>query len=121
MRPISTEVREKLVSVFSEGGITYRSLAKRFSVSYAACYQIIKRHRTTGTVRAFPFNKGHRAKLGKEERERLRDLVVSNPDFTLRELADQINAEFEVDAHPSAIHRTLSSLGFTRNKKPCSL
>ena len=117
MRPISEDLRQRIVNTFDEGNITYRALAKRYSVSYAACYQIIKRYRSTGSVKAMPFNKGHRAKLGVTERDRLRQLVIANPDLTLCELADNISEEFGFKVHRSAIHRTLSALGFTRKKK----
>ena len=120
MRPISEDLREKIVIAFSQSDTTYRALSERFSVSYAACYQIIKRYRKTGSVRALPFNKGHRAKLGNKERAWLRDLVTCSPDLTLRELSDQINREFDLSVHTSAIHRTLCILGFSRKKKPRS-
>ena len=120
MRPLSDDLRERLVKAYTNGEVTYRKLAEGFSVSYSACFQIIKRYRECGNVNPLPFNKGHRSKFGGAEKERLAQLIRSSPDATLDEITRMLHKELGFQVHRTTIGRILRRLNITRKKNRCS-
>ena len=49
-RPISTDLRERLVLAVERDGISARSAAARFEVSVSSAIKWVRRHRETGSV-----------------------------------------------------------------------
>ena len=117
MRPISEDLRKRLVKIHKEKGLTYRELSDRFSVSCSACFQIIKRYKDTGSLDPLPFNKGNQRKLGTEDEEFLINYLDSNPNFTLKELSDELFIQRQLKVHKTTIGRRLKRLNITRKKK----
>ena len=117
MRPLSKDLRQRLVNTFTDGGVTYRELAERFSVSYSACFQILRRYREWGTVTPLPFNRGHRAKFGDLEKNELAKLVRSTPDATLEEISRMLHEDLKLQVHSTTVGRVLRRLNITRKKK----
>jgi transposase len=50
VRPISTDLRERLVAVVERDGISARAAAERFGVSASSAIKWVRRHRETGSV-----------------------------------------------------------------------
>jgi len=50
VRPISTDLRERLVAAVERDGISARAAAARFGVSVSSAIKWVRRHRETGSV-----------------------------------------------------------------------
>jgi transposase len=50
VRPISTDLRERLVGAVERDGISARAAAARFGVSVSSAIKWVRRHRETGSV-----------------------------------------------------------------------
>jgi transposase len=116
-KPISVEVRERVVVAHREGKGTYEELAELFRVGSASVNRWLRLERETGSlVPKLP--PGRAAKLDEGGRAVLRELVGQRPDATLAELSGYLNERLGVKLVPSAIHKVLAKMDVTRKKRP---
>jgi transposase len=91
VRPISTDLRERLVDAVERDGISARVAAVRFGVSVSSAIKWVRRHRETGSVASDRIGGYKPGLLTGELRTWL--LERTRKDFTLRglvaELADR--------------------------------
>ena len=87
-RPISTDLRERLVGAVERDGISARAAAARFGVSVSSAIKWVRRHRETGSVAPDRMG-GHKPRLLTGE---LRDWLLerTRSDFTLRGLVAEL-------------------------------
>ncbi|MCA1628596.1 MAG: IS630 transposase-related protein [Acidobacteria bacterium] len=90
MKPYSQDLREKIVRAL-EGDNTQEEVADRFSVSLSFIEKLWRRFRTTGSCSALPHAGGRRRTLRKHEAA-LRKEVAAQPDITLEELGERVQA-----------------------------
>jgi transposase len=115
-RPISVEVRERVVAAHREGKGTYEELADLFKVGRASVNRWLRLERETGSLAPKPLP-GREPKLDEEGRAVLRQLVEENADATLAELSKLLDDRMGVRHVPSAIFKVLAKMGITRKKK----
>jgi transposase len=87
-RPISEDLRRRIVQVREESGKTYGELAEQFRVGVATVNRVLRRHRETGDVTPKPHGGGMPRRIADEELPRVKALVDAHPDRTLLELAE---------------------------------
>ena len=117
MRPHSSDLRQRIVTLYEQGEGSIRSLAKRFQVSPDSVRLLVKQYRATGSIAPKPYAGGPQATLKAEHHEVLRDLVEADNDATLPQLAQRLAARTGVQVSGSTISRTLRKLNLTRKKK----
>jgi transposase len=119
-KPISVEVRERVVAAHREGLGTYEELAEIFSVGAASVNRWLRMARETGTlVPKLP--PGRTPKLDETSRAILRELVETRPDATLAELGESLEQRLGVRLVPSAIFKVLAKMDISRKKRPSTL
>lgn len=113
MRPLSNDLRERLVAAVDRGEHSLRQLARLFSVSLSFLVRLLQRRRATGSVRPKPPGGGPTPKLDDAAVGRLLGLVAAQPDATLAELRDRLG----VPCHLATIARALRRHRISRKKK----
>ena len=115
-KPISVEVRERVVAAHLAGKGSYAEIAELFRVGEASVSRWLRRNRELGTLEPRP-PPGRAPKLDEAKRAVLRELVEDQPDATLAELAKRLHERTGVMLVVSTIHKALEKLGITRKKK----
>jgi len=113
MRPLSIDLRIRIVAAVEAGEHSLRELAELFAVDLATIVRLLQRYRRTGSVHPKPHGGGPRPKLDAQATARLRELVRQQPDATLAELRKQLGVACSI----MTIFRALRRQRITRKKK----
>lgn len=117
MRPHSADLRRRIVTLYERGEGSIRQLAKRFQVSPDSVRCLIKQYRAIGGISPKPYTGGPQPMLQATHHEVLRELIETDNDATLAQLAQRLAIRTGMHVSSSTISRTLSKLGITRKKK----
>ena len=113
MRPLSIDLRERIVAAVEAGEHSLQELAALFSVNLSTIVRLLQRYRATGSVQPKPHGGGMPLKLDIQAVARLLELVRQQPDATLEELRDRLGVPCSV----MSIFRALKRNGISRKKK----
>jgi transposase len=113
MRPLSNDLRERIIAAVDNHEGSRRRIAKRFSVDVSCITRLLQLRRQTGSIEPRPHGGGTPPTLDQNALERLRHLVEEHPDATLRELQGRLG----VGGSIMIVFRALKALGITRKKK----
>ena len=113
MRPLSLDLRQRIVNARHLEGLSLTQLAERLDVPRGTVQSILEHYRDTGTIKPRPANPGRHAAFEGEALGRLESDVLEHPDATLAELLERSG----VHASIVAVHNALKRLGFSRKKK----
>ena len=113
MRPISLDLRQRIVTARIKDGLSMGQIATRFQMPRSSVQHIVEHYRDDGTIQPRPANAGRHAAFEGEALRRLEQDVLKHPDTTLAELHERSG----VRASLVAVHNALKRLGFTRKKK----
>jgi transposase len=113
MTPYSHDLRQRVLQTVERGEESWRQIARRFLVSISFVTRLVRRHRSTGSLRPEPHGGGNPPVLGPEDLERLRELIRQQPDATLEECRQRLG----VSCSLMTICRALDKLGLPRKKK----
>ena len=117
VRPISTDLRERLVGAVERDGISARAAAARFGVSVSSAIKWVRRHRETGSVAPGRMGGYKPRLLTGDLRAWLLDRTKS--DFTLRGLVAEL-AEQDVKVDYVQVWRFAHAEGLSFKKKRAS-
>jgi len=109
MKPYSQDLRERVVAVVNAGQQSLSEIAHVFGISESTVDKWCKRQRDTGSVAARPFAGGRRRSL-RECSAVIRAVVRKQPDVSLAELCERVQATHGVHASPSMMCRELQRL-----------
>jgi transposase len=112
MNAYSMDLRQRVVAACDRGEETREQVARRFCVSIAWVYKLLRRRREAGTIAPKPHGGGQPSAFDAEAAERLRRAVADCPDATLEELREAAG----VDCGVSAVHRAVERLGLPQKK-----
>ena len=115
MASYSMDLRKRVVEAYGQesGRGSQARIAKRFGVSPAWVCELLRRYRQTGDYGPLTTKRGRKAVFVGRRRERLEELVASQPDATLEELRDRTGATCSL----AAVCKTLQRLGYRRKKR----
>jgi transposase len=113
MKTYSLDLRERVVRACDEGKGTHPQIADLFGVSTAWIRRLLQRRRATGSLVARPRGGSQPRKMDNDRCFHLLVLVHAQPDATLAELHQRLDAP----VHLTTIHRTLVGMGWTVKKK----
>ena len=107
-KPMSLDLRERVVRAYEAGGATLSEVASRFEVSRGTLVVWLRQKRERGTQKLFAVHE-----------EALLKYLQEQPDLTNPELVERLVLEFgpEVRVDPSQISRVLERANLTRKKK----
>src|SRR3954464_7217088 len=113
MKPISQDLRERILDTVQRGDGSLRQIARRFLVSVSFVTRLLQLHRSTGSLEPRPHGGGNPALLSPEDLQQLRELVQKQPHATLEELRQRLG----VSCSLMTISRALRQLRLPRKKK----
>jgi len=117
MKPISNDLRRRIVEAIQENEESQSEIAERFSVALSTVEKLWHRFRTTGSYEPLPHS-GGRTRLLETEEEVIRAAVAAQPDITLAELTTQVALQ---KSQPPVSLMTMSGelrrLGLPRKKR----
>lgn len=115
-RTVPKEEREKIVKAFKLGLGSAKELASIFGLHSRTVSKYVKQERDTGDLT--PQTQPGRPRVITEEiLEHIKNLVLSNPDYTLQEYADALYKETKVNVTAVSIHNACKRLNLRRKKK----
>ncbi len=112
-KPISLDLRERIVAAYEEREGTREEVAKRFKVSLGMVKKLLAQKNRTGDVRVRYQYCGRKPKLEPAHGQRMKQLVQKEPDLTLAEIKQRL----ELDCTIGAIHWVLARQGLTYKKR----
>ncbi|MBA4121975.1 MAG: helix-turn-helix domain-containing protein [Acidobacteria bacterium] len=92
MRPISNDLRRRIVEAIQENEEAQPEIAERFAVSLSTLEKLWHRFRMMGSYEALPHAGGRRRLLVNDE-DLIRAEVAAQPDITLAELSAKVAVE----------------------------
>lgn len=104
MKPISNDLRCRIIDRIQENQDSQSEIAEHFSVSLSFIEKLWHRFRETGSYEALP-HRGGRQRALKEDEAVIRQAINEQPDLTLEELAARVSAETN---KPKVSGRTVS-------------
>lgn len=117
MCPHSSDLWQRIVTLYKQGEGSIRGLAQRFQVSPDSVRLLVNQYRVTGSLAPKPYTGGPQVTLKAEHHEVLRELVEADNDATLPQLAQRLAERTGVQVSGSTISGTLRKLNLTREKK----
>ncbi len=111
-RPLSMDLRERLVSAVA-GGMSRRCAASRFGVAASTAIKLADQWRRTGDVRPRPQGGNKRSYRIEAHAEEILALVETTPDITLGEIAAQLDEMHGLRVAASTVWRLLDRCGMT--------
>jgi transposase len=113
MRPLSNDLRQRILDAVDNEEGTRRELAGRFAVDVSTITRLLQKRRLTGSAAPRPHGGGRPPTLDAAKLERLRGLVREDPEATLAQFRDRMGISGSI----MMIWRGLKALGITRKKK----
>lgn len=112
-KPISVDLRERIVEACERKEGTREEVAKRFKVSLGMVKKLLQQQSRTGDLRPRYRFCGRKAKLMPQYGTALKALVAKAPDLTLAEMKQRLGLGCTV----AAIHWAVTKLGLTYKKR----
>jgi transposase len=116
MKPISLDLRQRIVDVYEEGQLSYAKVAERFCVSESSVKNFVRQWRETGTLAPKPAANGKRFLIEAACEAVLRRLLEAHTDRSQEELRAEFATETGCEVSQPTISRTLQRLQITRKK-----
>jgi transposase len=113
MKPLSNDLRQRILAAVDRREGSRRQLAARFSVDVSTITRLLQLRRETGAFEPRPHAGGTEPTLDPEGLERLRNLVQETPDAAL----EQHKQRLGISGSIMIVWRGLEKLGITRKKK----
>jgi transposase len=113
MKPLSNDLRERILNAVDNHEGSRRQLAARFAVDVSTITRLLQLRRQTGSFQPRPHAGGKEPTLDEQGLDRLRALVAETPDATL----EQHRQKLGISGGIMIVCRGLKKLGVTRKKK----
>lgn len=112
-RPISLDLRQRILASYDQNEGTREEIAQRFRVSLGMVKKLLQQRRHSGDIACRYHRCGRRPGIVSGHRQKLRELLSQKPDLTLEELrrATRLNCTVQ------AIHYVLEKMGLTYKKR----
>jgi transposase len=112
-RPISLDLRQRILASYDQHGGTREEIAQRFRVSLGMVKKLLQQRRQSGDIACQYHRCGRRPRIVAVHRQTLRKLLSHKPDLTLAELRQAA----QLDCTIQAIHYVLEDMGLTYKKR----
>jgi transposase len=113
MRPLSDDLRQRILAAVDNHEGSRRKLATRFAVNVSTITRLLQLRRQTGSSRPRPHAGGVSPTLDQDGLERLQGLVEQAPDATLKVLKQKLG----ISGSRMIVCRALQKLGLPLKKK----
>jgi transposase len=113
MKPLSNDLRQRILDAVDNREGSRRKLAARFKVNVSTITRLLQLRRQTGSSEPRPHGGGVAPTLDQDDLERLRGLVEEAPDATLEALGQRLG----ISGRRMIVCRALQKLGLPLKKK----
>lgn len=117
MKPLSKDLRQRIIDAYLKRKESLREIARRFSVSLSTVWHLVEQFRDTGSLAPKPHRGGPVAKLEVSHYFIINDIVGRKPDVTLAELGKLLQKATGTEVSPATLGKALHRLGLTRKKR----
>jgi len=115
-KPLSMDLRERVIRAVENEGLSCRAAAARFEIGVSTAIGWVRRYRETGSVAAGQMG-GHKPKAIRDEHEVWLRQRIRERDFTLRGLvAELADRGLKVDYHSVWNFVHAEALSFKKNR-----
>ncbi len=115
-RPLSNDLRRRVVTAVVDGGMSRRSAAKRFGIAPSTAIKWVSAWHRTGSFRPRAQGGDRRSQRIEARAEVVLALVDETPDMTLAEVAAHLEDEHGLRVSQSAVWRFFHRRGITFKK-----
>lgn len=120
-KPLSADIRERVLAAYERGEGTQAALAKRFGIGEASVRRWVRLKRETGSLEPRVAERyGPPPKIEMASMPVLEELLAEHPDATNQEFADMMAERTGIGVSASTISRAIAVLGWTRKKSASS-
>lgn len=116
--PYSLDLRRKVLKACQHLGQSQRAVAEFFGVSLSFVESLLRRVRRSGELAPKRKRPGPQAKIDDGACQRLESWLQEQPDLTLAELAEKLQAQGCPPVSTPTVCRVLQQLGLRRKKRP---
>lgn len=115
MRPLSQDLRERIVAVHEAGELTYAEVGRRFAVSGFVVGKLVRQKRELGTLAPQVHRRGRKPAIAGEKALELRKHVEEYPDATVLERREALGLK----CSEKTLWQTLRKMGwrFKKNRR----
>jgi len=115
-KAFSDDLRCRILEAYERKEGSQHELARRFGVGFEYVRKIRRQQRRSGQMERVPQSRhGRRSRFTEAVKEQLRGRLREQPDLTLAELAEKLQAS-GVEARRSRISQVLQCMGLARKK-----
>ena len=115
-RPLSNDLRRRVVTAVVDGGMTRRGAARRFGIAPSTAIKWVDAWHRTGSWRPRAQGGDRRSRRIEARAEVVLALVDETPDMTLAEIATHLEDEHGLRVSQSAVWRFFHRRGITFKK-----
>lgn len=112
MRPLSLDLRERIVAAYEADEGSYEVLAERFSVGPTVVGKLVRQKRDLGTLEPQVHLRGRKAAVSGEKETELRKHLQEHPDATVLERRDALGLK----CSEKTMWQTLRKMGWRFKK-----
>lgn len=112
MKPLSMDLRERIVAAYEAGEGSYEVLAKRFSVGPTVVGKLVRQKRDLATLEPQVHRRGRKAAVSDEKEAQLRQHLEQYPDATVLERRDALG----IECSEKTMWQTLRKMGWRFKK-----
>lgn len=121
-KPLSNDLRERIILAHVNENLSYKQLAARFCVGEASVKRLVWRWRETGSIApTTEYVRGPAPLISDENLELVRQWLAEKPDMLIEEMIARLEKEVGVVVSQPTVSRALKlRLDMSRKKKPSS-
>lgn len=115
--PYSIDLRLSVVKAYENSDNTQEEIAELYKLGIATFRRYWKQYQETGSVAPVTYKRGRTPAVNEKQLCHIKELVLKQPDSSLRELCSRYNAKRNKKIGISIMFRAICVLGFKRKKK----
>jgi transposase len=116
MKPLSSDLRQRIITAYENKEGSQAELAERFKVGKASVERLVRLKRETGSLEPRPHAGGTSPRITEADHARLIEDFEREPDLRQADIAARFTAEGR-PVSQRTVSRALGRLGITRKKR----
>lgn len=112
MKALSLDLRERIVSAYEAGDVSFAEVGRRFSVSGKVVGKLVRQKRELGTLAPQVHRRGRKPAVFGEKEIQLREHLEKNPDATVLERLQALR----LNCSEKTLWQTLRKMGWRFKK-----
>ena len=115
-RPYSLDLRERVVALSTDGGVTQQEIADQLNLGVATVGRWCRRARKEGSAAAYPGGRGPEGKIQDKQWAWIEEILRSRPDASMQEVAWELEERHGFSVSRSTVGKEVRRRGWTLKK-----